>query len=135
MPGRQRLQDYCLGCLTVATLLLVSSWLKNPNVVQAASGVGSEEFLLATGSSSQGGALIFVLNTEKEVLNVYEADGGSEAMRRLTFVASRKISRDLFVTGYNDKSEYSYRELGDRLRVEESKQSPSVEEEGSGGGQ
>lgn len=89
------------------------------------------EYLVRTESSSTGTALVFVLNTRTQVLNVYEAEGGSRATRGLSFVASRKIARDVYVTGYNDRSEYSYQDLLKRFELEEARQNAL---EGSGDG-
>lgn len=80
------------------------------------------EYVIRTESSSTGTALVFLLNTRTQVLNVYEAEGGTRATRGLSFVASRKIARDIFVTGYNDRSEYSYQDLLKRFELEEARQ-------------
>ncbi len=98
--------------------------------VLAAPTEAPSEFQMATGTAAHGGALLFVLNARTRTLNVYEAEGGSRATRGITFVASRKIDRDLYVTGYNDKSEYSYQDLVERFRVEEAR--PKVQASSGG---
>lgn len=123
MIARARLLDFLFGALAGAGVLAL---LSPSHVVDAAPSqdpmtATSDDFVVATGTAAHGGALLFVLNTRTRVLNVYEAEGGSRATRGVTFVASRKIERDLYVTGYNDKSEYSYQDLVERFRVEESR--------------
>lgn len=124
MNGRQRILDFLMGGMAAAGLLtLLTGWGHFGGSVAAEEGPAEAgEFQLATGNSATGGALLFVLNTRSRVLNVYEAEGGSRATRGLAFVASRKIERDLYVTGYNDKSEYSYRDLVERIRIEEARE-------------
>lgn len=127
-----------MGASAGAGLVALALTLQSSSgaIVRADGPPGEEaEFQMATGTAAHGGALLFILNTRSRVLNVYEAEGGSRATRGLTFVASRKIERDPFVTGYNDKSEYSYQDLGERLRVEESRSTtPADPRAGAGGG-
>ncbi|MFH0944101.1 MAG: hypothetical protein V2A76_02790 [Planctomycetota bacterium] len=138
MIDRRRLFDLLMGALIALGLV---GWVLHlsggPEVLageptQEEGDAGS--FLLATGSGASGGALLFVLNTRSRVLNVYEAEGGTRATRGLTFVASRKIERDLYVTGYNDKSEYSYQDLVERFRLEETRAKALDDEGGAGTG-
>jgi len=118
-----RILDFALGAVTAVSLMGWFVAAQGDDVVAAAQvdGAGPEDFLMATGTAAHGGALLFVLNTKTRTLNVYEAEGGSRATRGVTFVASRKIERDLYVTGYNDKSEYSYQDLVERIRAEEAR--------------
>lgn len=126
----RRLLDFLFGAVTAAALL---GWWSVTSGVFGVEGVdaaptdpnASGEFLMSTGTAAHGGALLFVLNTKTQTLSVYEAEGGSRATRGVTFVASRKIARDLYVSGYNDKSEYSYQDLVERIRVEEGRKGGS----------
>lgn len=117
----RRLLDFLLGALTATALVGWWSASRGGEVVAAPAPGAEDEFLMTTGTAAHGGALLFVLNTRTRTLNVYEAEGGSRATRGVTFVASRKIERDLYVTGYNDKSEYSYQDLVERIRAEEAR--------------
>lgn len=102
---------FVLGGLLVA----LGVWIgrRNPPVfAQDDAGASRSALILRAVPLPQGGALAFVLDTEQRVLSVYEAQGGTRATRGITFVASRKIARDRYVTGYNDQSEYSYEDLG-----------------------
>ena len=151
---RQRIFDLCLGAFVGVGLLgwwqtlgagsqfssqfssLFSQVLASEPQSSPASGTQDSEgdagpFLMATAKATTGGALLFLLNTQSRVLNVYEADGGTRATRGLTFVASRKIERDLYVTGYNDRSEYSYQDLVERFRLEETR-AEALGESGAG---
>ncbi|MBI4879151.1 MAG: hypothetical protein HY812_05755 [Planctomycetes bacterium] len=130
MSARRRILDFLFGALAAAGLM---GWLLQDEgtPVRADETSGAGEFLMATGAPLQGGALLFVLNTRTRVLNVYEAEGGTRTTRGLTFVASRKIERDLYVTGYNDKSEYSYQDLLKRFEMEEAR-SKALETPGVG---
>lgn len=126
--GRRWL-DFLFGALAGAGLwsfAVGSPWGR----VSAAPAEEPSEFLMTTGTAAHGGALLFVLNTATRTLNVYEAEGGSRATQGVTFVASRKIDRDLYVTGYNDKSEYSYQDLVERFRVKEAR--PKVQDSSAG---
>lgn len=75
---------------------------------QSASGNG---FLAVTGSYGLGTSVLYLIDTERRQMAVYEARGGSTEQRRLVFVGARRIDLDLQLEGYNDRSEYDYREL------------------------
>ncbi len=130
MSAPRRILDFLFGALAAGGLL---GWLLHDGAgaVRAQESGEDGDFIMATGASLQGGALLFLLNTRTRVLNVYEAEGGTRTTRGLTFVASRKIERDLYVTGYNDKSEYSYQDLLKRFEVEEAR-SRALETPGAG---
>ncbi len=68
-------------------------------------------FIAVTGSYGVGTSVLYVLDTVNKQLAVYEARGGSPASRRLVLVGARRIDLDLQLEGYNDDSEYKYREL------------------------
>lgn len=68
-------------------------------------------FLAVTGSYGVGTSVLYLIDTQKRQLAVYEARGGSAEQRRIVFVGARKIDLDLQLEGYNDRSEYEYRRL------------------------
>lgn len=72
-------------------------------------------FLAVTGSYGVGTSVLYVIDTESRQLAVYEAKGGSPGTRRLALVGARRIDLDLQLEGYNDESEFSYRDLSDRF--------------------
>lgn len=75
---------------------------------QSSSGNG---FVAVTGSYGVGTSVLYLLDTESRQLAVYEARGGSSEQRRLVLVGARKIDLDLKLEGYNDRSEYEYKDL------------------------
>lgn len=118
--------------LGVAITAAVFGWCRRPEVVRAdgpVEGESSSEFIVRSAASSSGTALLFVLNQRTKVLSLYEGEGGSRATRGLSLVASRKIERDNYVTGYNDRSEYSYQDLVKRFQLEEARTSSTGEAE------
>ena len=125
---RTRITDFLLGMACAAA---VAGWLRDPTPVAAQEPLDADApgYIVRTAASSTGTALLFVLNTESKVMNVYEAEGGSRATRGLAFIASRKIERDSFVTGYNDRSEYSYQDLVKRIQLEEARASGPNEDD------
>ncbi len=84
----------------------------------------SNGILAVTGSYGVGQSVLYVIDTRLKQLAVYEARGGSDSMRRLIWVGSRRIDRDLEVLGYNDESQYSQQEL-DQLFLKQKKGSSS----------
>lgn len=75
---------------------------------QAASGNG---IVAVTGSYGVGTSVLYLIDTEKKQLAVYEARGGGNEQRRITLVGARRIDLDLQLEGYNDRSEYGYQDL------------------------
>ncbi|MEC7585194.1 MAG: hypothetical protein VYE77_12825 [Planctomycetota bacterium] len=71
----------------------------------------SGDFLAVTGSYGVGTSVLYVIDSVTRRLVVYEARGGSPAMRSVVFVGARNIDLDLQLEQYNDDSEYTYRRL------------------------
>ena len=65
----------------------------------------------ATGIDVTGSSVLYLVDTERRQLAVYQAQGGTKSTMNVRFVGARNIDLDLQVNGYNDKSEYSYSEL------------------------
>jgi hypothetical protein len=80
---------------------------------QAVAGHG---FLAVTGSYGIGTSVLYLVDTERRQLAVYEARGGAGAQRRIVLVGARKIDLDLQLEGYNDQSEYDYSGLRELFR-------------------
>jgi len=92
---------------------------KEPPLVfgQDSSGSSSSNgFIAVTGSYGVGTSVLYLIDTEKQQISVYEARGGTQSMRRLVWVGARRIDRDLEVLGYRDESEYSFRDLDNMFR-------------------
>ena len=69
--------------------------------------------IAVTGVDVTGGSLLYLVDTESRQLAVYQANGGSQSTMSVRFVGGRNIDLDLQVDGYNDKSEYSYKQLAE----------------------
>jgi hypothetical protein len=67
--------------------------------------------IAVTGSYGVGTSVLYIIDTRRRQLAVYEARGGTNSMRRITLVGARNIDLDLRLEGYNDESEYSFSDL------------------------
>ena len=67
--------------------------------------------IAVTGIDVTGGSLLYVSDSEAKQLAVYQAQGGTASTMNLKFVGGRRIDLDLQVYGYNDESDYSYKQL------------------------
>ena len=88
-----------------------------PLMLEGSGGTASASngFLAVTGSYGVGTSVLYVIDTMRRQIAVYEARGGSQGSRRLSLVGARRIDLDLQLEGYNDQSEYSYSELARRI--------------------
>ncbi|MCA8956649.1 MAG: hypothetical protein KDC87_11295 [Planctomycetes bacterium] len=75
-------------------------------------------FMAVTGSYGIGTSVLYLFDTTRKQLLVYEARGGSQSMRRLVLVGARRIDRDLELLDYNDESEFKRADLERMLRGE-----------------
>jgi hypothetical protein len=81
-------------------------------VVQSGGNADSNDRMIAvTGTDLTGASVLFVIDTLDPHIAVYQAVGGSESMQGIRLVAARRIDLDLDLDGYNDKSQYSYKDL------------------------
>lgn len=71
----------------------------------------NDRMIAVTGIDLTGSAVLFVIDTWNPHLAVYQAQGGSAGTQSLKLVAARNITLDLQLDGYNDESEYSYKDL------------------------
>lgn len=78
-------------------------------------GAAGNGILAVTGSYGIGTSVLYVVDTEKQQLAVYEARGGARGSRRLYLVGARRIDLDLQLLGYNDTSDYLYEDLQKRF--------------------
>ena len=83
--------------------------------VESGQAASTDGFLAVTGSYGVGTSVLYLIDTESRQLAVYEARGGSAGSRRLMLVGARRIDLDLQLEGYNDESEFSYRDLARRF--------------------
>jgi hypothetical protein len=73
-------------------------------------------FVAVTGSYGVGTSVLYLIDTVNRQLAVYEARGGSAEQRRVMLVGARRIDLDLQLQGYNDRSEFEYKELDDMFQ-------------------
>ena len=67
--------------------------------------------IAVTGIDVTGGSLLYLVDTEARQLAVYQATGGTQSTRSVAFVGARNIDLDLQLDGFNDRSQYSYKDL------------------------
>jgi len=72
--------------------------------------------IAVTGTDITGSCVLYLIDTESKQLAVYQATGGTKSLRGVELVGARRIDLDLQLEGYNDKSEYSYAELGQQFQ-------------------
>lgn len=67
--------------------------------------------IAVTGTDVTGTSILYLVDTEKMRLVVYQANGGSESTQGVKFIGARRIDLDLELDGFNDKSEFPYKKL------------------------
>jgi hypothetical protein len=67
--------------------------------------------IAVTGTDMTGAMVLYVIDTESKHLAVYQASAGAKSSQGIKLVAARRIGLDLELDGYNDKSEYKYKDL------------------------
>jgi len=75
------------------------------------------QMIAVTGIDVTGGSILYLIDTERRHLSVYTAQGGTASTMNLRWVGARNIDLDLQVPGYNDKSQYSFKELDEAMRT------------------
>ena len=71
----------------------------------------NDRMIAVTGVDVSGGSLLYIIDTEYRHLSVYQAQGGTKSTMKLEWVGGRNIDLDLQVDGFNDKSQFSYKDL------------------------
>ncbi|TAH36336.1 MAG: hypothetical protein EYC70_11045 [Planctomycetota bacterium] len=101
-----------LPWLAPAALLggLAARWLA-PQPVAAQSADSGNRYVAVSTEYQQGVGLLYVLDQKTEHLAVYEARGGAPNSHELVLVGARNISLDTQLDGFNDESEYTFKEL------------------------
>lgn len=79
--------------------------------------------IAVTGTDMTGAMVLYVIDTESKHLAVYQASAGAKSSQGIKLVAARRIGLDLELDGYNDKSEYKYKDLRDQFKLSEEKDS------------
>ena len=71
--------------------------------------------IAVTGMDVTGGTILFLIDTQGRNISVYSAKAGTSSQSEIKWVGARNIDLDLQVDGFNDKSEYTYKELEQRF--------------------
>jgi hypothetical protein len=83
------------------------------------------DMIAVTGVDRIGDSILYLIDTKRRQIAVYQASGGSRSARGLRLIGARRIDLDLWLYGYNDESEYSYRELEKLFRKREGATPPA----------
>ncbi|MAW60265.1 MAG: hypothetical protein CMJ94_05450 [Planctomycetes bacterium] len=86
-----------------------------PAPVQAQSADGDRRYVAVAAEYQTGVSLLYVLDQQTERLAVYEARGGASNSHRLALVGVRNVGLDTQLDGFNDESDYSFKELEELL--------------------
>jgi len=90
--------------------------LLTPETVLAQSSDGGRRYVAVTGSYQEGVSVLYVLDQLDQRLAVYEARGGAANSRRVALVGVRNVALDTELDGYNDESDYSFKDLEELLQ-------------------
>ncbi len=71
----------------------------------------NNRMIAVTGVDITGQSVLYLVDTLDKQLAVYQASGGSAGTSGVRLVGARRIDLDLALHGYNDKSEYKYKDL------------------------
>jgi hypothetical protein len=82
-----------------------------PMTPGSATADSNDRMIAVTGVDVTGGSLLYIIDTENRQLAVYQAQGGTKSTMKLEWVGGRNIDLDLRVDGFNDKSQFSYKDL------------------------
>ena len=104
------------GTLTQVDLDRIAQRLLQTRAPSAMATADSNRTMIAvTGIDLTGSSVLYLVDTEKKQLAVYQANGGGEPTQSLRLVGARRIDLDLQIEGFNDKSQYSYEALQKRF--------------------
>jgi len=92
----------------------------------AATADSNGDMIAVTGVDRMGESILYLVDTKRRQLAVYQASGGGRASRAVRLVGARRIDLDLQLYGYNDGSEYPYRELEKLFRKREGAALPAA---------
>ena len=85
-----------------------------PATLQVPYGATSDsnsQMIAVTGVDRTGASVLYLVDTQAKQLAVYQASGGTSSSTGLKLIGARRLDLDLQLFGFNDKSEYSYRDL------------------------
>lgn len=83
-----------------------------PPLTPASSTADSNNRMIAvTGVDITGASILYLVDTVNYHLAIYQASGGASSSQGVKLVGARRIDLDLQLDGWNDKSDYSYKDL------------------------
>lgn len=93
---------------------------QNPNpfttpVAAIGNADSNEQMIAVTGIDLTGSSILYLVDTQRKQLAIYQATGGTASMQGVKLVGARRIDLDLQLEGYNDQSQYPYEELEKRF--------------------
>lgn len=84
----------------------------DPRPTQGYGAADSNHRMIAvTGVDLTGQSVLYLVDTIDKQLAIYQASGGGTGTSGVRLVGARRIDLDLALHGYNDKSEYKYKDL------------------------
>jgi hypothetical protein len=84
-------------------------------VATAATADSNNRMIAVTGTDITGASILYLVDTVNNRLAVYQAQGGADGSRGLSFLGARRIDLDLQLDGWNDRSEWTYKKLKDEF--------------------
>lgn len=84
-------------------------------VTAAANADSNNRMIAVTGTDVTGASILYLVDTVNNRLAVYQATGGSDGSRGVTFIGARRIDLDLQLDGWNDRSDWTYKKLKDEF--------------------
>jgi len=90
------------------------------SIVPTTSGYGTSDsngtMIAVTGVDVTGASLLYLVDTVGRHLTVYQATGGTKSTMNVRWVGARNIDLDLQIDGWNDRSQFTYKELSAKFR-------------------
>lgn len=81
----------------------------------AATADSNNRMIAVTGTDITGASILYLVDTVNNRLAIYQAQGGAEGTRGVTFIGARRIDLDMQLNGLNDRSEWTYKKLEDEF--------------------
>ncbi len=103
-----------IGMIATPSEALQDGSTGSPAVLQVPYGATSDsnsQMIAVTGVDRTGASVLYLVDTQAKQLAVYQASGGTSSSTGLKLIGARRLDLDLQLFGFNDKSEYSYRDL------------------------
>ncbi|MDP6539551.1 MAG: hypothetical protein QF903_09210 [Planctomycetota bacterium] len=82
-----------------------------PMMSSGATADSNGRMIAVTGIDLTGSSILYLIDTQDPHLAIYQATGGSSSTQGVRLVGARKIDLDLRLDGFNDKSQYTYKDL------------------------